>query len=201
MESIFTEVSSQNGHAGGIPNDSEIEVTSVSSMNGDHSGDTALEHGAVDLVSQEDMAIFNRLCQRFLELTKHLNREHNCLKETHFKDYTRLPELKEVLRSTDAACREYGRCLAEVVSRLTEVRQALTSVSDVIDAKLTSEGVRSWIPESEPPEKGKAELPPTQILRGCIVNWEGTLGGVSLQCDRLWVVPSRFCGCAPGSVG
>ena len=131
----------------------EMAPALESERDGGDEGIETLENAAV--LTQEDLVAFQRLCKRFQELTESLQKEGRSLKDTPLKDYQNLPGLKGALGVTDSVCDECSRHLMTLTSHLGDLRKALTSVSTTLEEKLTAEGARSWVLETEPPEIGE----------------------------------------------
>ena len=100
-----------------------------------------------DTIEGNGIGHITQLAKTFEILTEKLVEEHSALKDTHFKDYTRLGDLKQVLGETDNACKSYHEAAKKLTWQVGKVRESLVAIRNSIDKKLGDEGLYSWLTE------------------------------------------------------
>ncbi len=100
------------------------------------------------LNAQNGLNYMKDLSQTFELLTTKLGDEQIVLKDTHFKDYTRLDALKDVLHQTDEVCKEYYDAGAKLAWQMGKMRDILVTIRSTVDKKLGDEGLYSWLADS-----------------------------------------------------
>ena len=88
------------------------------------------------------------------QVKNNLKSEHKVLKQTEFKDYQNLDELKGTLSDTVRMCKEYDDHVAVLSAGMGVIRGVLKDLNSTLDKKLSQEGLKGWIRESSDHETG-----------------------------------------------
>ena len=95
------------------------------------------------------------LGQRLATLADVLTEEETVIRDTHLKNYVRLPNLKRLLVDVEVACKEYHHVIGQLSSYVNRIQGILCNLSHIVDKKLSNEGLYSWLDGPPSSQAGK----------------------------------------------